>query len=261
MHYLSMLQTLRSLPSYRPGIAYVIDTLYLAPSVRSHAANSMRSCRGPGFVDPLALPKSRDNSSQQLLLASSESGFEALPPGAPAPTAEELACLVDEFYAAKSAGDLGSMGENDSGVVFQGDGDPLLTTDIVLKTVQLVAEKRNALCFRLNTLGLCDESDINLLLESDVVERIDQGDRRRDTRISCISVFLPASSSAKYDELLAPSSGRGFRDVCGFVARLAEAGVNVECTAVARPDVNVPEIERLVLGLGARSFRTRSWIE
>ena len=256
-----MLQTLRSLPSYRPGIAYVIDTLYLAPSVRSHAANSMRSCRGPGFVDPLALPKSRDDNSSEKLLASSESGFEALPPGAPAPTAEELACLVDEFYAAKSAGDLGSMGENDSGVVFQGDGDPLLTTDIVLKTVQLVAEKRNALCFRLNTLGLCDESDINLLLESDVVERIDQGDRRRDTRISCISVFLPASSSAKYDKLLAPSSGRGFRDVCGFVARLAEAGVNVECTAVARPDVNVPEIERLMLGPGARSFRTRSWIE
>jgi len=36
-----MLRTLRSLPSYRPGIAYVLDTLYLAPSQRS-PANSMR---------------------------------------------------------------------------------------------------------------------------------------------------------------------------------------------------------------------------
>ena len=28
-----MLRTLRSLPSFRPGIAYVLDTLYLAPTV------------------------------------------------------------------------------------------------------------------------------------------------------------------------------------------------------------------------------------
>lgn len=247
----------RSLLSYRPGIAYVLlDTLYLAPSTRSHAANSMRSCRGPEFLDPLTLPKSRD--SQQLAL---ESGFEPLPPGAPEPTADELACIVDEFYAAKLSGDLGSMGESDGGVVFQGDGDPLMATDVVLDTVSLVAEKRNGVVFRLNTLGLCDESDIVLLLDSDVLERVNQGDRRRETRISCVSVFLPAASPAKYNELLEPSSGRGFRDVCSFVARLAEAGVNVECTAVARPDVNVPEIERLALGLGARSFRTRSWVE
>ena len=38
----------------------------------SPAAHSMRSCRGPGFADPLALPKSR--ASQQL---AEESGFWA----------------------------------------------------------------------------------------------------------------------------------------------------------------------------------------
>jgi hypothetical protein len=30
---------------------------------------------------------------------------------------------------------------------------------------------------------------------------------------------------------------------------------------VARPDVNVAEIETLARSLGARSFRTRSWVE
>jgi hypothetical protein len=251
-----MLSTLRSLPSFRPGIAYVLDTLYLAPTVRSHAANSMRSCRGPSFAMRLALPKSRD--SGQL---APESLFEPLPEGAPVPSAEELARLVDEFYAAKGAGDFGSMGELDGGVVFQGMGDPLMAMEVVLETVRLVAEKRNGLSFRLNTLGLCDDSDIELLLESEVVARVDQGDRRRETRVSCVSVFLPAASPAKYDELLAPTNGRGFRDVCGFIVRLSEAGVNVECTAVARPDVSVPEIERLALSLGARSFRTRSWVK
>lgn len=33
--------------------------------------------------------------------------------------------------------------------------------------------------------------------------------------------------------------GRGFRDVCAFIARLADAGVEVECTGVNRPDVEV----------------------
>jgi hypothetical protein len=257
VHRPTMLRTLRSLPSYRPGIAYVLDTLYLAPTARSRAANTMRSCRGPGFADdPLALPISR--YSLQLAV---DSGFEPPPGGTPEPSPGELARLVDEFYAANGAGDLGSMGELDGGVVFQGMGDPLMATEVVLETVRLVAEKRNGLSFRLNTLGLCDDCDIELLLKSEVVERADMGDRRRETRISCVSVFLPAASPAKYDELLAPSDGRGFRDVCGFVARLSEAGVNVECTAVDRPDVSVPEIERLALGLGARSFRTRSWIE
>ena len=222
----------------------------------SPAAHSMRSCRGPGFADPLALPKSR--ASQQL---AEESGFEPLPKGAPKPSAQELASLVDEFYAARGAGDLGSMGESDAGVVFQGEGDPLEATAVVLETVRLVAARRNGLPFRLNTLGLCDEEALKLLLECEVLERLDQGDRRRETRVACVSVFLPAASPSKYDELLAPRGGRGFRDVCGFVARLAEAGVNVECTAVARPDVNVAEIETLARSLGARSFRTRSWVE
>lgn len=255
----TMLRTLRSLPSYRPGIAYVLDTLYLAPTARSRAANTMRSCRGPVFADdPPALPKSREDSRHLAV----DSGFEPPPEGTPEPSADELARLVDEFYAAGGAGDdLGSMGELDGGVVFQGMGDPLMATGVVLDTVRLVSEKRNGLTFRLNTLGLCDESDIDLLLKSEVVERVDMGDRRRETRISCVSVFLPAASHAKYDELLAPTDGRGFRDVCGFISRLSEAGVNVECTAVARLDVSVPEIERLALGLGARSFRTRSWME
>ena len=180
------------------------------------------------------------------------------------------------------------MGESDAGVVFQGEGDPLEATAVVLETVRLVAARRNGLPFRVNTLGLCDEDALKLLLECEVLERLDlrsrvrsrpstshfdlafdlerldQGDRRRETRIACVSVFLPAATPSKYDELLAPRrarGGRGFRDVCSFVARLTEAGVNVECTAVARPDVNVAEIETRVRSLGARSFRTRSWVE
>jgi len=37
-------------------------------------------------------------------------------------------------------------------------------------------------------------------------------------------------------------------------------GVDVECTAVARPDVDVTKVEALAMSLGARTFRTRSFI-
>ena len=44
------LATLQSLYSFRPGIAYVLDALYLAPTARSPARRTMRSCRGAAFA-------------------------------------------------------------------------------------------------------------------------------------------------------------------------------------------------------------------
>ena len=107
--------------------------------------------------------------------------------------------------------------------------------------------------------GLCNSSVTDMLLASPVLAKGDE-DQRREIRIASLSVFLPAASSEKYAELLQPRAGRGFSDACSFVARLAEAGVDVECTAVARPDVDIAEIEALAMALGARSFRARSWI-
>ena len=50
------------------------------------------------------------------------------------PTAAELAALVDEFYSRMAQGEgggaLGSMGESDGGVVFQGEG--LYTNDAIV---------------------------------------------------------------------------------------------------------------------------------
>mmetsp|Transcript_16084 Transcript_16084/g.38609 ORF Transcript_16084/g.38609 Transcript_16084/m.38609 type:complete len:264 (-) Transcript_16084:340-1131(-) len=260
-----MLQTLRLLPSFRPGMAYVIDkSLYLSPTARSPAEQSMRSCRGPCFVtnddstgNIAPLPASR---TSQNTIAAADSGFEPLPKGADDPTAEELASLVDEFYTARtSIESSGSMGENDGGVIFQGHGDPMAAADVVVDTVRLVAERRNGIAFRLNTLGLCDTNDIDLLLSSGVLACGD-ADQRRETRIDTVSVFLPAANPKKYADLLQPKDGFGFGNVCSFVSQLHEAGVNVECTAVVRPDVNMGEVKALAMSLGATSFRTRSWL-
>jgi hypothetical protein len=46
--------------------------------------------------------------------------------------------------------------------------------------------------------------------------------------------------------------------VCGFIASLAEAGVEVEATAVERPGVDVAAARKLAEALGA-GFRTRTY--
>ena len=221
----------------RPDVASV-DTLCLAPTNRSPATGTLRSTYGPGF-SPRA----------------GESGFEALAEGAPEPTADALAAIVDGVYAA-CEDELVAMDE--PGVVFQGQGDPLEAASVVLDTVALVAERRHGVAFRLNTFGLCSSTAVDLLLHSQLVAREDR-DQQRETRLAKISVFLPAADPAKYTELIQPHAGRGFQDACAFIARMAGAGIDVECTAVARPDVDIRKIESLARTLGAASFRLRAY--
>ena len=83
--------------------------------------------------------------------------------------------------------------------------------DVVVDTVRLVAEGRNGIAFRLNTIGLCDANDIDLLLSSGVLARSVDGDQRRETRIATVRVFLSAANPIKYAELLQPKKRVGIR--------------------------------------------------
>lgn len=194
----------------------------------------------------LRFQKSRD--SQQASTAE-QTGFQPLGEGEAEPSASELATLVEEFFSA-----VGDGASHD--VVFQGNGDPLEAAQVVVDTVQLVGRRREGVNFRLNTLGLVDAGTADRVLSSAVLSDMPG----EITGITAVSVFLPAAESGLYASLLQPCEGRGFDDACSFVSRAAAAGVNVEVTAVDRPDVDVREVEALALRLGAQSFRTRSWV-
>ena len=115
--------------------------------------------RGPSFVSP-AGPRIGDE-----------------------PTATELVEVVDAFCARD---ELGSMGELDGGVVFQGEGEPLLRLPVILDTIRRVAEKRNGIPFRINTSGLvsCDEDIASLVAAMPP----SGADNRRETRLDRVSV-------------------------------------------------------------------------
>lgn len=209
----------------RPGVAYVLGrTLYLAMTNRSNAATIVET-RGPGFAMPpesffVPYPDPPHSLSRE-------------------PEAEELADVVDLFYEKL---EIVGMGENDPGVVFAGMGEPLLRMDQIRETIEQVHESRHGVPFRVSTNGLFPPSAAVALA---------------DAGISNATVALATADPTQYAELMRPESG-DHATVCGFIASLAEAGVEVEATVVERPGVDVAAARKLAEALGA-GFRTRTW--
>ena len=255
-----LLDTLRSLRAYRPGIAYILsNTLYLAPTARSPAGRTMRSLRGPIFEDPVdgsfatldpprfssaPLPKSRE--SQQASTAE-HTGFQPLGEG--------------EASRPRPSWPRSSRASRPSATALHATWSSRATETRSKRrtwsSTRFGVSAKSAIKSPSGSTrsGLVDSRTANQLLSSAAVSS-----SHISTRIAAVSVFLPAATSQQYAELLQPVPGRGFADAVSFVGRAAAAGVNVEVTAVDRPDVDVREVEALALRLGAQSFRTRSWV-
>lgn len=224
----------------RPGLAYIVrGAPYLALTDQSPTDVTLLASRGPKFLMP------------------TDSGFVPLGE-APEPSSEELAAVVLHLYQDEAGSSRGSMGECDPGVAFAGLGDPLLRLEVLLDTVRLVAEAQNGVPFRVITTGLVSPDVTDKLVASGLVA-LGGADQRRETMIQTISVALPCHTEARFKELVQPGTAYGFGEVCGFISNLSEAGAIVECTCVARPDVDVEATRKLALALGAASFRERSF--
>ena len=81
-------------------------------------------------------------------------------------------------------------------------------------------------------------------------------------RVKRVSVALMSSNPKQYQELMNPQGAgdqRGHADVCQFIAACAEAGIEVECTAVKKPGVDWRAAKELSEALGAVGFRAREY--
>lgn len=63
-----------------------------------------------------------------------------------------------------------------------------------------------------------------------------------------------ADNPKQYAEIMQPQVNLSFGDICNFIVCAAEAGLQVDCTAVERPDVNIQRVRSLATSLGATSF-------
>jgi MoaA/NifB/PqqE/SkfB family radical SAM enzyme len=173
----------------------------------------------------------------------STSLFVPFPKGAAEPTAVELAAVVDACY---QHGDIVGMGENDPGVVFAGAGEPLLRLDVLVDTMDLVRESRHGALFRVHSNGLHPTTTARALA---------------DAKVDRVTVALATADPRQFHALVKPSGNEhdDFSTVCGFIASLAEFGVDVEAVTVAAPNVDVAAARKLSEALGASSHRTREY--
>ena len=204
------------------GLSYSLrpgGALYLALTNRCNSA-TLIATRGPGFSMPAP--------------------FQPLPDGEE-PSPAQLAAAVREAY--KDTEIIG-MGENDGGVTFAGVGEPLLRLEALLETVALVKETNHGVPFRVVTNGLADASVAAQLKEGGIKQ---------------VTVAIAAHNPPLYAKVMEPQNGRGFGDVCTFIDACAQAGLLVECTAVAAPGVSESSTRKLAMSLGAAEFRMRSY--
>ena len=142
------------------------------------------------------------------------------------------------------------MGEDDNGVTFAGLGEPLLRLGDICESVRSIREVRHGVPFRIKTNGLVPGGNISSAVEQLV-----------GSGIKSASVYLPCVSPDEYNEIMKPSDGLGFGNVCDFICQLAEAGAHVECTTVDRPGVDVASIRALSQALGALDTRVVNFHE
>ena len=208
-----------------PCITYTIGrALYVAMTNRCNAVSLIES-RGPGFLP-------------SKFMRPLPTGFE--------PSPDEVADAV------KSALNDGLPSE----LCFAGAGEPLLRLRALEEVAGLVREQQPNLAMRINTNGLVLGSEA-----ADVVQRLQK------SGITSASIALMTSDSTQYSELMKPDSIRlspafsipmGLKEVTAFASACISAGLEVECTAVERPGVDIEAAKSLAETLGA-SFRARTW--
>ena len=209
------------------GLVYRIgSTLYVALTNRCNAV-TLPATRGPGFA------------------ITGASGFQPLADGCE-PSAQAVAEAVRTAEAELKFDE----------VCFAGVGEPLLRLRELESAARLIANARGQGRLRINTNGLVVGSEA-----ADVARRL------KSAGIGSASVALATADKDQYEELMKPHPLRyspsfslsiGHEEVVGFCTALVEAGLAVECTAVAAPGVDVEAVEKLALQLGA-TFRSRKY--
>jgi len=129
-------------------------------------------------------------------------------------------------------------------ITFAGVGEPLLRMGVLTEAAMLIKEKRHGAQLRVKTNGLILSKDC------DQVAKV-----LKSAGIESVSICLGSDNPTQYADLLRPQ-GVGFGDMCSFVIACVESGLDVTCSAVEKPGVNIGAVRALSQSLGAPSFST-----
>ncbi|CAM9160792.1 unnamed protein product [Ectocarpus fasciculatus] len=209
------------------GVSYWLNgNLYVSVTNRVISASPVL-LRGPSFVMP------------------PESGFCKLEKGGDEsvePSIEEICEAVDHAF---ETGKVAVSSMDSEPVTFAGYGEPLLRLDCICDAVERIKEHRHGASVRVKTSGLILSSEGGMV-----------ANKLKEAGIERVSVSLVSDNPQQFQDIMQPSNGAKFGDVCSFIISCAEVGLDVECTAVERPDVKISNVRSLALALGATGFRS-----
>ena len=134
-----------------------------------------------------------------------------------------------------------------SEVVFCGFGEPTVRLNILLEVARWI-HRSTCISMRLDTNGQA----LLLFPENEVATEL------KESGVTTVSVSLNAYNKALYDEICRPKFENAFEKVLEFAKTAREAGLNVEVTAVAIPEVEISKMEKMASNLGFR-FRVRPY--
>jgi cyclic pyranopterin phosphate synthase len=134
-----------------------------------------------------------------------------------------------------------------SEVVFCGFGEPTVRLDTLLEVAKWTGGNTRV-PVRLDTNGHV----LLLFPEREAASEL------KEAGVAAVSVSLNAYNKALYDEICRPKFENAFEKTLEFIKTALKAGLGVEVTAVAVPEVEMSKMEKMASGLGAR-FKARPY--
>lgn len=114
----------------------------------------------------------------------------------------------------------------------------------MLEAAELIKERRHGVPLRISTTGLgLDDPDGSA------------PKRLAEAGIDTVSIFLPTADPKKYQALM--NAGLGVP--CNFMSNCADAEVKVRAVTVAAPGIDVEQVRKLALSLGAVEFEVKTY--
>ena len=205
------------------GLTYWLrGNMYLSVTNQCNSTSAI-DLRGPSFVMP------------------SHSNFSKLDEDITLPvTAELLAQAVEDAFNNEQIV-VSSM--DAAQITFAGFGEPLLFPKLLCDAAVLIKENRHGVPLRIKTNGLIDPA-VGLQVSTQL----------KESGFDKISIALISDNPKQYASIMQPTGNRTFSDVCCFVESCVEVGLEVQCTAVKMPEVNIKAVRALALSLGAIEF-------
>lgn len=210
-------------PTSLASISYTLGRALYISLTNSCNAVSLISTRGPGFAMPPA------------------SGFQPLPENFE-PTGEQVAEAV-RLACAQAETPYTQL-------CFAGAGEPLMRLRVLEEAAKLIRQDAPDLALRVNTNGLVPDTEAPMVVA-----------KLKGCGVSTATVALASADAEQYTAIMKPEKLRhspvfslplGLDSVKGFVTACIKADINVECTTVEAPGVDVDAARQLAEGLGAK---------